>query len=312
MKRRKRKTSCRSMSDQRQPNNMTVYNVVNSSTSKPLLDLPSLRIDDRSTSSLSHFSDKATAEETPAGLVVPSWFIKGSLSFVILMALTVQIFGHALFLSFTELLGFMFVVMISFLVLVSAYLWWISSTGNTLVLDRQRAIKTYGACCVCEVIASLSNYVVDLGVFEHSPIDIAFYSVFALSMFSIFSGAVHPKGIAAMFSHETTSFVVLTIILHYCISCLFHAMLPSLLFSQLLYCSCLFSLSFWLYVTASNIHFSLSSIQRLLRNSITATSRTTQSSYQPRKLSTISVNSSVLPRTSLTSQSSFGASVGVS
>ena len=293
-----------SSSDQRQLT-PTVHNLINNSPLRPYLDVPSVRVDyERNTvSSLSNYNDESV-------ISLPNWFIKVSLILASLMAFTVNLFGHGPLFRLTQCLGFILVLVFSFLVLFTAFLWWASFVEHQLNFDTVRIIKLYCVCCLSELIAALSNYVVDLGMLEHFPIDIAFYSVFALSVFSLFSGIVHSRGIAAMFSHETTTFVLLLLLLHYCTSCLFDNIIPTLLYTQLLYCSCLFALSCSLYMTKNHLNLTLSSLKHFIRTSITAPGRTIQSS---RKLSVASVNStlsSIQPRNSVTSQSSYGTSIG--
>ena len=297
----------------------TVYNVVNHGGD----GIPVLRVtEERSSSALSSFSTQDGGGPPPS---LPSWLVRSSLLVLIMSALIIQIIGQRLLFKITEYLGFCLMFGFVFLLICSIYYCWCIFSRYTVGLtDNSQIIRTYAILCVSEVISCLSDYVIDLGLLEYFPIDIAFYFVLSMSLFSLFSGLVHRNNLSAMFSQETTSFVVITVITHYSLSCIFKDMLPSFLYSQIVYSSCLLAISLSLLVDRYPRYFTLSSIKRFVRNSLqvakgesvggSGIGSVLNVGAGGRRFSTASLASnvsSVVPqhRISLTSQSSRGTSV---
>ena len=302
-------------SEQRQT--PTVHSVVNNQ-SFSFLDIPSFQIDNRSSSALSSTSqisavstDKGQAPNE-AYFALVSRAIQVCLAGMIVLALTVQVIGHGPILRIAEILGFMLIFLGSFLISLIVYLWWSSWTRVVIGLDSYRTLKVYCICCLSEFVATLSNYVVDLGPLEHSPIDVAFYGVLTLLLFSLFSSVIHERGVAAMFNHETMFFVSLTVTLHFIMTCLFENILPSFIYSQIVYSSCFLALSICLLLAKYHSYFSMATIGQFVHTSIHGQKNLLPPTYSGRRFSNVSVlsnMSSVHPRNSLTSQSSFSYSI---
>lgn len=288
----------------------TVHNVINQSTA--FLDIPNLRIEDRSGSALSSISG-GSVHDSPTAL--PKWLVKALIIAMILIAVITQLLGQSVLFKITELMGFVLLFVGAFLLIAAIYYWWGMFAKDLIGINTSNVIKIYTVSCVSEVIATLSNYVVDLGlVLEASPIDIAFYFVFSLSLFSLFSSLIHRNGVASMFSQETTAYVGLTLISHYTLSSVFSDVLPSFLYSQLVYTSCLFALSISLLVVKYPKYFTLGAFRRFIRVSVTrggGGGATLLGGVGGRRFSTVSLaSSSNAPhRSSLTSQSSRGTSI---
>lgn len=294
----------------------TVYNVINHEGDPP----PSLRVTDERSSSAISFGTQDGGGPPPS---LPNWLVRWSLLFLLMAALIIRIIGQKLLFKISEYLGFCLLFAVAFLLICSLYYCWcLFSRELTGLSTNAQIIRTYAILCISEIIASLSNRVIDLGILEAFPVDIAFYSVLSMSLFSLFSGTIHRNNLSAMFNQETTSFVLLTVITHYSLSCIFQDVLPSLLYSQIIYTGCLFSFSFSLLVEKYPRYFTLSSIKRIVRNSLQiqkggggvgGVGLGPVTGAGGRRFSTASLtsNMSIGPhhRPSLTSQSSRGTSV---
>lgn len=280
--------------------------------------LPLLRVEgeDRSASATSLLSYQSL--QIPGKLLdsdystLGTWLAGGAVAVLALLAASTLALGTWFLMEVSQLFGYVFVFVLTFLVSSGAYMWWFTWMREPVSMDRRRVVQSYAVCCLSELAAAVGNLVVDLGPMESLPIDPSFYCIHAVSLLALFSGVVHEKGLAAIFSREVTSFVALTMVLHASTFCLFKSFLPELLYCQIPYVACFFALSLGLLLVKYHPNLSLATLRRIVRTSLQHGHNQMLPPGFTRRMSTISVlsnMSSVYPRNSVTSQSSGGGMV---
>ena len=299
-----------------------VYSLVNSSIPvERSLEVPSLRVEtvDRSTSAMSS-SSLATPDKNKGNVLdsvyspIVTSLVKTGIGFMMILALFVVIIGDGLVLQISHVFGFVMLFFVSFIIGCGTYLWWVSWVHERIGITIHCVFTTFLICCVSDLVSAGANRVIDLGPFENLPIDISYYSIFTMSLFSLFASVVHQKGTSAMFSHETCVFVCITVVMHYSTWCLFSGIIPSFIHSQIVYTSCLLAMSVSLLLLKHNPTISLVALRRIIRTSIHSKKDLVPASYSGRRFSNVSSMSnmsSIRPRNSLTSQSSISTQVWI-
>ena len=292
---------------------LSVHSLVNNT---PLLDrymeIPSVRVDpaERSQSSLSqvsHASGKGNVLDSVYSPIA-TMLVKAGVGLMIFLSLLVLVVGDNLILHLSQLFGFIAVFVLAFTVSCGGYLWWMSWVHEAIKLDIHSTLMMLLACAISEVVSTVANHLLDFGQFESLPIDLSFYAVHTTSLFFLFASLVHQRGSAAMFSHETCIFVCLTVVMHYTSASIFSKLLPSFLYCQIVYGSCLLAMCISLILLKHQPSISLVALRRIIRTSIHSKRDVMPASYSGRRFSNASLMSSmssIRPKTSVSSFSGY-------
>lgn len=271
--------------------------------------IPSVRVED-----ISH-SDGVGAGK-PLGGNTSSWEIvvglgKCGVGLLVTIAAVSYVLGGRCLSGLSQLVGLMFIFSLVFCLCCGLFVWWGLWGREKVGLTRNKVLIVYGICTASQLISLVLDQIIDLGPLEFLPMNLSFYAIFGLSLLSLFSVCIHDKGVAAMFSNESSMFTGLVVLLNICTAALFDHTLYQLIYGQLVHMSCFLGLG--LSLTSTNVRLSRH-FSRL--KSFIAGSDLNQNLKLPRlgpgrKVSNIS-DAPSFPRHSVSSQSSVGSSLPAS
>ena len=235
---------------------------------------------------------------------------KGGIGFLLVTAAVSYLLGGSWLAGLSQLLGFIFIFFLAFCLCCGLFVWWGVWGRERVGLTRNKIVVVYGICTASQLITLVLDQIIDLGPLEFLPMNLSFYAIFGLSLLSLFSVCVHHKGVAAMFSNESSMFTGLVVLLNICMAALFDHTLYQLLYGQLVHASCFFGLGLSLVPLNMRLRYSFSRLQRFFsgRDSTSGPNLRVPSRFAGRKISNISD----YPKHSVSSQSSIGSSLPAS
>ena len=203
--------------------------------------IPSVRVEDN--------SNRSDARAGLAGPIsanisrIMAVLGKGGIGFLLVIAAVSYLLGGSWLAGLSQLLGFMFIFSLAFCLCCGLFVWWGVWGRGKVGLTRNKIVVVYGICTASQLITLVLDQIIDLGPLEFLPMNLSFYAIFGLSLLSLFSVCVHDKGVAAVFSNESSMFTGLVVLLNICMAALFDHTLYQLMYGQLVHTSCFFGLS---------------------------------------------------------------------
>lgn len=211
--------------------------------------------------------------------------------------------GRELLVGASQLFGFMFLFLCSFVVCSGLFMWWGVWNKNTINLNVKKVIIVYSICTTSDLIGRLVTTYASIPAADSLPFNTSYYVFLATLLFATFALFAHRDGLNGMFSQEVCLFVGLSCTLNFTSWCLFGDIVPGVLLPQLVYMSIMMGLTLSL-VGYRFPHISLSAIYWALTNpSALQRSHRRVSSLRPstlstRKMSALSdVSSGIRPKT---------------
>ncbi len=226
-------------------------------------------------------------------------------------ALIVSLVNKTTLMAASQLFGFMFMFVVAFAVSVGLYLWWSMSNRETVPLTTKTLSYLYTSSILSSLVSQgLSSYAA-IPIASSLPQEASYFIFLSTMLFISVSLLVHRDSLNGMFSQETCIFVGLSIVLDFIAMCLFGDILPAVIYTKLAPCSMLMGTSLSL---ARDIfpNLSPSAMYRILRQSQVAQQHRPASSVgylgkpkESKRTSEMSMESSLFPRTSVSSNSSY-------
>ena len=231
-----------------------------------------------------------------------SWFgsliCKIALVSLIVLGLVISAVGNSLLLVVFQLVGFILVFVAVFLTCSGLYLWWASWNHRSIDFSVRRVLILFGMCSASNVIAWVLMTLAlwsEIPLAESLPLEASYIILLGTLLLVNVSFFVHRKGLNAMFSNETCTFVGLTLVLDFSSRCVFGHILPQVILPHIVYTSALFGLTLSL-MGHRFPHLSMTNIYWVLRH--------LSHPILVRKLSNASTTSLCMMRTSASSFSS--------
>lgn len=230
--------------------------------------------------------------------------------FIVVGAL-VGVGGRELLVGASQVFGFMFLFLCSFVVCSGLFLWWGTWNKDAINLNVKKVMVVYTICTTSDLLGRLITMYAAIPAADSLPFNTSYYIFLATLLFANFALFAHRDGLNGMFSTEACLFVALSCILNFTSWCLFGDIVPTLLLPQLVYTSLLMGLTLSLvgdrfpHVSLSAVYWALSNPSAHLRGNRRGSTLHT-SAHSLRKTSTISdVSSSMRQKTSHSSLSSM-------
>lgn len=238
---------------------------------------------------------------------------KCGVAILVVCAAISRVLGESYLTSVSQFFGFTLIFVVAFFLCCGLFAWWGVWGRDGVGLSSRKVVIIYGICIASEIASIMLDQYIDLGALEQLPVNVSLYAVLGLSLLSSFSVFVHPGGVAAMFSNESSSFVGLVLLLHFSMSALFYHSLPLLIYGQLVHTSCFLGLTLSLMLKEVQPRFRLSKLRKLVWGS--QSKHSLRVPPRGRKISNISDLPSshyTQYRNSLSSQSSLTSSIPAS
>ncbi len=223
-------------------------------------------------------------------------------------ALGVSLVNKTTLMAASQLFGFMFMFVVIFAVSVGLYLWWSTSNRETVPLTIKSLSYLYMSSILSSLVSQVLSSYAAIPIASSLPQEASYFVFLSTMLFISVSLLVHRDSLNGMFSQEACIFVGLSLVLDFIAMCLFGDILPALIYTKLAPCSMLMGASLSL---AGNIfpNLSPSAMYRVLRQSQVQQQQRPASSVgylgRPKRASEMSMDSSLFPRTSVSSASSY-------
>ena len=243
----------------------------------------------------------------PETAILGSLFAKISIGSLSLLAIIISVIGKTTLLATSQLFGFMFMFAASFAVSSGLYLWWSSSNKETVPLANRSVLYLYLSSVLSSLLSQAMVSFTALPIASSLPQEASYYVFYMTMLFILFSLVVHRDSLNGMFSQETCLFVGLTVVLDFIAMCLFGDILSTLIYTQLPLSSMLMGTSLSLAGKAFP-QLSPGAIYRAFKHGAHrggGTNSHLSVSGRSKKVSDISLESSLYPRNSVSSYSSF-------
>lgn len=275
--------------------------------------IPSVRVDDSSESD--RHSSRAGillgASSSPLGAALA----KSGIAILVLVATVSRLLGGSYLTVASQLFGFTLIFVLAFFLCCGLFVWWGVWGRERVGLTLKKVLIVYGICSASDLISLLLDQYIDLGPLDQLPVNMSLYAIMGISLLSLFSICVHDNGVAAIFSNESSLFVGLVLLLHFCMASLFHYTLPPLIHGQLVHTSCFLGLGLALTLKEVRLGgFRLSRLRQMVWGSQTKRGLKIPSHFgQRRKISNIGdLPSNHHQKNSVSSQSSITSSLPAS
>ena len=240
-----------------------------------------------------------------------NYLAQGCLVLFIVVGALVGLGGRDFLVGATQLFGFMFLFLCSFVVCSGVYLWWGACNKDSIDLNVKKVIIVYSICTTSDLLGRLVTMYAAIPAADSLPFNTSYYIFLATLLFASFALFAHRDGLNGMFSQEACLFVGLSCVLNFTSWCLFGDIVPGLLLPQLVYTSVMMGLTLSL-VGYRFPHVSLSAVYWALANPSSHSrpprrvSALRPSSHSTRKMSAVSdTSSSIRQKTSHSSVSSM-------
>ena len=247
----------------------------------------------------------------PEATNLSNYLAQACLCLFIVVGALVGVGGRELLVGASQVFGFMFLFLCSFVVCSGLYLWWGAWNKDTINLNVKKVLVVYTICTTSDLLSRLVTTYAAIPAADSLPFNTSYYIFLATLLFANFALFAHRDGLNGMFSQEACLFVALSCILNFTSWCLFGDIVPTFLLPQLVYVSVMMGLTLSL-VGHRFPHLSLSAVYWALSNpsahqrSQRRMSGLRPSSHSTRKTSAISdVSSSIRQKTSHSSLSSM-------
>lgn len=247
----------------------------------------------------------------PEATNIGHYLAQACLCLFIVVGVLVGVGGRELLVGASQVFGFMFLFLCSFIVCSGLFLWWGAWNKNSIDLNVKKIMVVYTICTTSDLLGRLITMYAAIPAADSLPFNTSYYIFLATLLFANFALFAHRDGLNGMFSQEACLFVALSCILNFTSWCLFGDVVPTLLLPQLVYISILMGLTLSLvgdrfpHVSLSAVYWALSNPSANLRGQRRG-SGLRPSTHSTRKTSTISdVSSSIRQKTSHSSLSSM-------
>ena len=247
----------------------------------------------------------------PEATNLSNYVAQACLCLFIVVGALVGVGGRELLVGASQIFGFMFLFLCSFVICSGLFLWWGTWNKDTINLNVRKVMVVYTICTTSDLLGRLITMYAAIPAADSLPFNTSYYIFLATLLFANFALFAHRDGLNGMFSTEACLFVALSCILNFTSWCLFGDIVPTLLLPQLVYISLLMGLTLSLvgdrfpHVSLSAVYWALSNPSAHLRGHRRG-SGLRASTHSVRKTSTISdVSSSMRQKTSHSSLSSM-------
>jgi hypothetical protein len=245
----------------------------------------------------------------PEATNLSNYLAQACLCLFIVVGALVGVGGRELLVGASQVFGFMFLFLCSFVVCSGLFLWWGTWNKDAISLNVRKVVVVYTICTTSDLLGRLITMYAAIPAADSLPFNTSYYIFLATLLFANFALFAHRDGLNGMFSTEACLFVALSCVLNFTSWCLFGDVVPTLLLPQLVYTSLLMGLTLSL-VGDRFPHVSLSAVYWALSNPSSRGHRRAStlhpSTHSLRKTSTISdVSSSMRQKTSHSSLSSM-------
>ena len=194
-----------------------------------------------------------------------NYVAQGCLGLFIVVGALVGLGGREFLVGASQLFGFMFLFLCSFVVCSGLYLWWGAWNKDSINLSVKKVIIVYSICTTSDLLGRLVTTYAAIPAADSLPFNTSYYIFLATLLFASFALFAHRDGLNGMFSQEACLFVGLSCVLNFTSWCLFGDIVPGLLLPQLVYTSVLMGLTLSL-VSYRFPHISPSSVYWALAN----------------------------------------------
>ena len=263
------------------------------------------------TSAMTSTSDGQVLNPEANSLGLGNYLAQGCLGLFIVVGALVGLGGRDFLVGASQLFGFMFLFLCSFVVCSGVFLWWGAWNKESIDLNVKKVIVVYSICTVSDLLGRLVTMYAAIPAADSLPFNTSYYIFLATLLFANFALFAHRDGLNGMFSQEACVFVGLSCILNFTSWCLFGDIVPGFLLPQLVYTSVMMGLTLSLvryrfpHVSLSAVYWALSNPSSHLRLP-RRVSTLRPSSHSTRKTSAVSdTSSSIRQKTSHSSVSSL-------